>query len=103
MNRFEIELKIIAEDMAKLYEHTDKIITKKGKTLVDVKFNITEKQVDETLIKRIREVLDKYQKKYTEEEITNLVNLVKKDSIRKINIYRREQGIKEFEESEIEK
>lgn len=102
MNQFETELKIIAEDMAKLYEHTDKIIKKDGKTLVDVKFNVTEEQVDFELIKRVIELLEKYKKDCTQEELTNLVNTVKRDAARKINNYRQEKEIKDFEGNDIE-
>ena len=103
MDVFETNIKIITEDIAKLYEHTDKIIKKDGKVLVDIEFNITEKEVDSILIERVRELLNTLQKEYTEEELISLVNKVKKDAVRKINEYRQEKDIKEFEENDIER
>lgn len=94
------ELKIIVEDMAKLYEHTDIIKTKTGKTLVDIKFNITEQEVDGILSKRIEEILQKYQIQYEQEGMKDLANKMKKDAINKINEYRQEKGIKDFESQE---
>lgn len=102
-NRYKIELKIIAEDMAQLYEHTDKIRNKEGKILVDVDFAITEKQVDLIMTRRVREILNKYQIDYTDEELEDIVNYTKKDAVKKINRYRDEKGIKPFEANEIEK
>ena len=101
MDNFEQNLKIIEEEIAKLYEHTDKIITKKGKLLVN-EFNITEKEVDDVLIKRIKDLLTRFKKQYTEEELISLVNQIKKNAVKKINIYRQEKGIKSFEENDIE-
>ena len=103
MNVFETNIKIITEEIAKLYENTDKIIKKDGKVLVDIEFNITEEQVDNILIERVRELLNNFQKEYTEEEFISLVNKVKKDAVRKINEYRQENNIKDFEENDIEK
>ena len=103
MNNFKLELKIIAEDMAKLYEHTDKIVTIKGEILVDVEFNITEEQVDITLIKRIQEVLHKYEKSYTEDELSALANSVTKEASKRVNDYRKEKGIKKFKANDIER
>ncbi len=96
-NNFERELVIIAEEMAKLYKHTDKIMTTKGKILVDIKFDINERQVDITLTTRIKKLLQKYGKEYTPDELSNLLNSVKRQASKKINRYRKEIGIKQFE------
>lgn len=101
MDYFKTELKILAEDMVKLYEHT-KIVTEKGKTLVDIKLNITEKEADTILVERIKDLLNKYQIKYKKEEIVSLVNEVKKDAARIINTYRKEKKIQEFDAKDIE-
>ncbi len=96
-SNFKRELVIITEEMAKLYEHTDKIVTTEGKTLVDIKFNIDERQVDITLVKRIKELLHKYGRVCTQDELSSLLNSVKEQATKKINRYRNEIGIKAFE------
>ena len=102
-DRYKTELKIIAEDMAKLYEHTDKIINKEGRILVDIEFAITEKQVDLIMIRQVEELLRKYQINYTNEELEEIVNGTKKEAAKIINRYRQEKGIRAFVKNEIEK
>ena len=102
MDIFETNIKIIIEEIAKLYEYTDKIITKTGKTLVDANF-LTENEVDNILIERVRNLLNDFEKQYNEEELISLVNKIKKAAVGKINEYRDENNIKAFEENDIEK
>ena len=103
MDIFEMNIEIIVDKISKLYENTDKIVTKTGKTLVDIDFNITESEVDNILVERVREFLNNFEKEYTEEEFISLVNRIKKDAVRRINEYRDENNIKSFEENDIEK
>jgi len=93
-------MKIIAEEIAKLYEHSDKIVSKTGETLVDINF-ITENEVDNILIERVKAFLKDFEKEYTEEEIISLANKIKKDAAKIIN--RNEVDIKNFEGNDIEK
>lgn len=103
INQHKMQLKIIAEDMAKLYEHTDKIEKENGETLVDIKFNITEEQVDSILIRSVRELLETWNIEYTNEELGEIVNDTKKEAAKRINKYRKEKGIKPFTSKEIER
>lgn len=105
MDFFAKEKQIIIENMAKLYEHTDKIIKEENReVLVDIKFKITEKEVDEILIKNLKELAKKYNKEFSREEWILEINNAKSKAIEIINKYRGETNpkIKKLDENKIE-